>query len=107
MESLESVLERRKGDLVEVLVSGTGLSAPKAERFVDVAGHDLVESLLWCNGSIRRDRLCDPGNVRNVLGHMGAGRIASHVGMRRTEVWAALRTFVPRALELADRCLDT
>lgn len=105
MQSLESVLERRKRDLVEVLISRTGLTVGRAERFVDVAGHDLVEALLWCNGAIRRTGLSEPGNVRYVLGSMEASQIASRLGMPRAEVWTALRTFVPRALEIADRCL--
>lgn len=105
MESIQSVLERRKRDLVEVLISGTGLSVRRAERFVDVAGMDLVEALLWRNGAVKREHLAEPDNVRDILGNMEANQIAQDLGLPQDEVWSALRTFVPRALEIADRCL--
>lgn len=105
MESIQAVLERRKSDLIEVLVSGTGLSMQRAERFVDLAGTDLVEALVWRNGAVSHDHLSAPSNVRDILGTMGAGQIAQSLGLPRDEVWTALRTFVPHALEIADRCL--
>lgn len=106
MESLESVLERRRRDLVDVLVYGTSFSVRRAERFVAVAGTDLVQAIEWKNGGLKRERLSEPANVRDVLSTMGAGQIASALGISRAEVWPALRAFVPRALELADRSLE-
>lgn len=103
MESIESVLELRKRDLVETLVSRTGLSASGAERFVDIAGTDLIEALVWRDGEAGQDHLAAPSSVRDVLADMEASHIAESLGLPQEEVWAALRTFVPRALEIADR----
>lgn len=105
METLQSVLERRRRDLVEALILGTGFNVRSAERFVTVAGTDLVQALEWRNGRVRKDRLAEPDNVREVLSVMEAHQIAAELGIPPSEVWPALRAFVPRALELADRCL--
>jgi uncharacterized protein YidB (DUF937 family) len=54
---------------------------------------------------VKREHLAEPDNVRDILGNMEANQIAQDLGLPQDEVWSALRTFVPRALEIADRCL--
>jgi hypothetical protein len=102
MRRLETVLGDRRTDLVQVLVRCDGLTRTHAERFVALAGDELLESYAWhCGGHAPR-HLAEPAMVRDVLSTMGANRIASSLGISRSEVWDSLRAFVPRVLCLAD-----
>jgi len=102
METLEIVLVRRAPDLVRVLVSRTGFSRERAERFVILAGTDLLESYRWQADTLDQQSLSAPGNVRDLLSMIRADRIASSLGVPPAEVWSGLRDFVPSVLQLAD-----
>jgi hypothetical protein len=103
MQRLEAVLGDRRTDLVQALVRCGGLTRARAERFVALAGNDLIESFEWqCRGQAPR-HLAEPSTARDVLSTMGANRIASLLGISRSEVWESLRAFVPRVLCLAER----
>jgi len=102
MQRLETVLWDRRTDLVQVLVRSSGLTRAHAERFVALAGNDLIESFEWhCRGQAP-GRLAEPSTVRDVLSTMGANRLASLMGLSLPEVWESLRAFVPRVLCLAE-----
>lgn len=103
MDTVGQVLGERKRDLVRALVGGTGLSIDAAERFVSLASNDLIESLEWQAATVRARDLAAPATVRDVLSAMRAGMLSSALGMNRSDVWAGLRAFVPRALQLAER----
>ena len=105
MQRLETVLGSRKTDLVHVLVRSGGLTRERAERFVALAGHDLIESFEWQRREHALHGLAGPTTARDVLSTMGANRIASSLGLSRSEVWDSLRAFVPRVLCLAE-CSD-
>jgi hypothetical protein len=82
------------------------MSGELAERFVSLAGPDLLESIEWQMSELDSRRLSAPSTVRDVLSAMGADRIASSLGLPRSDVWMGLRAFVPRALQLAERGLE-
>ena len=103
MQALETVLAQRTGELVEILVKNGDLSRERAERFVSVAGPDVVASFRWQLRETGWQHLGSASTARNVLNTMGATRIASALGMTRDEVWDGLRTLVPGLLRLADR----
>jgi len=102
MDNLESVLARRATDLVHVVVSRAGFSRERAERFVMLAGTDLLESYRWQADVLDRDHLSAPENVRALLSVSAARHIASTLGVAPAEVWTGLREFVPSVLRLAD-----
>jgi hypothetical protein len=101
MTAMGFVLGRRHPELVDTLVRQAAFSPEQADRFAALARSELVESIEWQR--LRPTDLTKPSAVRDVLSTMHSGRIASALGMPRSEVWAGLRAFVPRALELADR----
>jgi len=103
MRRLETVLWSRKTDLVQVLVRRGGLTRDRAERFVALAGDDLIESYEWHRRERMLLELAEPATARDVLSTMGANRIAVSLGLSRAEVWDGLRAFVPRVLCLAER----
>jgi hypothetical protein len=103
MQALERVLAQRTGELVEILVQRADLSRERAERFVSVAGPDVVASFRWQVREAGPQRLGAPSTARNVLNTMGATRIAVDLGMTRAEVWVGLRTLVPGLLRMAGR----
>lgn len=103
MHALETVLAQRTGELVELLVHSGDLSRERAERFVSVAGPDVVASFRWQVREAGPQSLGAASTTRDVLNTMGATRIASALGMTRAQVWVGLRTLVPGLLCLADR----
>jgi hypothetical protein len=102
METLEIVLVRSARDLVHVVERRTGFSRESAERFVILAGTDLIESFKWQADALDPNDLSAPNNVRDLLSGIGGNRIASTLGMPPSEVWSGLREFVPSVLRLAD-----
>jgi hypothetical protein len=102
MDALQRVLASRTGDLARVLEQQMGIQEAVARRFVQVAGAELIESFQWQRAALDVDHLSDAKNARDLLSAVGAGRIASDVGIPRTEVWKGLRAFVPSVLELAE-----
>ena len=101
MRRLETVLGSRAPDLVEVLCGG-GLSPERAQRFVALAGDDLLGSFEWQCREGAPGPLAEPSTARDVLSTMGANRLAVSLGLSRSEVWDGLRAFVPQVLGLAD-----
>jgi hypothetical protein len=106
MDALQRVLASRTGDLARVLEHQVGIQEAVAQRFVQAAGAELLESFRWQRAWLDVDHLSDAKNARDLLSAVGAGRIAADVGIPRTEVWKGLRAFVPSVLELAEgqRC---
>ena len=102
MELLESVIGRQSPHFVRIFVSQFGFSRERAERFVSLAGRDLLESYAWCADELDHATLSAPENVRGLLGAIGGNRIADSLGIPRAEAWSGLRVFVPRVLQLAD-----
>lgn len=102
MESLQSVLGQGTHDFVHHLVDLPGLSQERAERFVELAGSDLIECIEWQLPNLRGRKLSAPGTVRDVLSVIHARRLASALEMPQADVWAALRAFVPRFLQMAE-----
>jgi len=103
MRRLETVLGTRKYDLVHLLVRSSGLTRERAERFVTLAGNDLIESFEWQLREHMPRELAEPSTARDVLSTMSANRIASSLGLSRSEVWERLRAFVPLVLCLAEQ----
>lgn len=99
---MQRVLASRTGDLARVLEHQMGIPETAARHFVQVAGEELLESFRWQRAALDVDRLSDARNARDLLSAVGAGRIASDVGIPRTEVWKGLRAFVPSVLQLAE-----
>ena len=102
MEALQRVLASRMGYLARVLERRVGIQEAAARRFVQVAGAELIESFRWQRAALNADHLSDAKNARDLLSGVGAGRIATDVGIPRTEVWKGLRAFVPSVLQLAE-----
>jgi len=102
MQALEAVLDERTADLVEVLVRRGGLSEERAQRFVELAGPDLIESWVWHSHEPAARHLAEPATARDVLSTMGANRIARTLDLSTSQVWEGLRAFVPRVLCLAE-----
>jgi len=102
MQSLYGVLAQGTRDFVHLLVDLPGLSHERAERFVELAGTDLIESIEWRRRDLRGRSLSAPGTVRDLLSVIRARRLAAALDMPQAEVWAALRAFVPRFLEMAE-----
>jgi hypothetical protein len=101
MDRLRNVLGRQSGYLARALEVHAGLEEPAATRFVQIAGADLIESYRWQKADIDVRDLADPSNARDLLSGAYAARIADEVGLSRSQVWDALRAFVPRVLQLA------
>ena len=80
MQTLETVLGLRRRELVQALEGRAGMSGELAERFVSLAGPDLLESIEWQVSELDSRRLSAPATVRDVLSAMGADRIASSLG---------------------------
>ncbi len=102
MQSLYGVLTQGTRDLVHLLADLPGLSHERAERFVELAGTDLIESVEWQRRDLHGRSLSEPDTVRDVLSGIRARRLARALDMPQADVWAALRTFVPRFLEMAE-----
>jgi hypothetical protein len=102
METLETVIDDRARDFVRLLVSQFGFTEERAEKFVILAGSDLMESYRWRADDIGPGQLSDPENVRELLGAIRGNHIASSLGLPPSDVWSGLRVFVPRVLQLAD-----
>ncbi|HUP53041.1 MAG TPA: hypothetical protein VM198_11225 [Longimicrobiales bacterium] len=102
METLETVLGSRAPHFVRIFVSQFGFSEERAERFVELAGSDLIECYRWQADRMDPRELSAPENVRSLLGAIHARRIADSLGIPPAEVWSGLRVFVPRVLQLAD-----
>jgi hypothetical protein len=102
MESLEIVLGRRTNHFVRIFMSQFGFSEERAERFVSMAGSDLMESYKFLARDLDPRGLSCPANVRDLLSTIHASRIASSLGIPASEVWTGLRVFVPSVLQLAD-----
>lgn len=102
MRVLETVLDERTPHLVRTLIRRGGLNAECAERFVTLAGSDLIESFLWNRSELAARPLAAPSTARDVLSTMGANRLASELGLTRSQVWTELRAFVPYVLCLAE-----
>jgi hypothetical protein len=101
MDRLQTVLGRRSGYLARALEVQAGLQEPLATRFVQIAGADLIESYRWQRKDIEQRDLADPCIARDLLSGAYAARIADQVGLSRSQVWDALRAFVPAVLQLA------
>jgi hypothetical protein len=101
MDRLRNVLGRQSGYLARALEVHAGLEEPLATRFVQIAGADLIESYRWQKKDIEERDLDDPCNARDLLSGAYAAHIADQVGLSRSQVWDALRAFVPRVLQLA------
>jgi len=101
MDRLRNILGRKSGHLARALEVHAGLEEPQATRFVQVAGADLIESYRWQKADIEERDLADPSSARDLLSGAYAAYIADEVGLSRSQVWDALRAFVPRVLQLA------
>ena len=102
MEQLRSVLSQKSGHLARLVERQAGIDESVARRFVQIAGADLIESYDWQRSALELRDFADPSNARDLLSGAYAGRIANELGISREQVWAALRVFVPRVLQLAD-----
>lgn len=102
MERVQLVLEYRTRELVDALVRRTGLDPDIAERFVEAAGTDLIESWRWQASQLEAAHLPTWSNAQRLLGGMNATAIAFDLGMPPSEVWSRLRTFVPQVLLMAN-----
>jgi hypothetical protein len=102
VETLETVLERRAHHFVRIFVSQFGFTEERAQRFVNLAGSDLIECCRWHERNMGPGGFSAPANVRNLLAVIHARRIADSLGIPSAEVWSGLRVFVPRVLQLAD-----
>jgi len=102
VKSVETILALRTCELVELLVEGAGLSTERAERFVALAGSDLLASFRWQARELATRSLATPSTARDVLSAMRADRIASQLDMSASDVWVGLRELVPHVLTLAN-----
>jgi hypothetical protein len=102
MERLRSVLAQKSAYLARVIEVQAGIEESVARRFVQIAGADLIESYCWQKPELELRDLADPCNTRDLLSGAYAGHIAHELGLPRSQVWAALRLFVPRVLQLAN-----
>jgi len=102
MERLASVLGQKSAYLARVIEVHVGIEHSVAMRFVQIAGADLIESYSWQRSELDLRDLSDPCNARDILSGAYAGHIAHELGISRSQVWAALRLFVPRVLLLAN-----
>ena len=102
VKSLETVLALRTFELVELVAHGAGLTEERAERFVALAGSDLLASFRWQARDLALRSLGTPSTARDVLSTMRADRIASQLGMSSSDVWVGLRELVPHVLSMAE-----
>jgi len=102
MEKLQSVLAQKSAYLARMVEAHAGIEASVARRFVEIAGADLIESYSWQKSELELRDFADPCNTRDLLSGAYAGHIALELGISRSQVWAALRLFVPRVLQLAN-----
>jgi len=102
VKSLETVLALRTCELVELVAHGAGLSEERAQRFVALAGSDLLASFRWQARELATRSLATPATARDVLSTMRADQIASKLEMSPSDVWVGLRELVPHVLTLAD-----
>ena len=102
MERLQSVLGQKSAYLARVIEVHAGIESSVARRFVQIAGADLIESYSWQKSELDLRDFADPCNARDILSGAYAGHIAHELGISRSQVWAALRLFVPRVLQLAN-----
>lgn len=103
MDCLQRVLGQRGGALVTLLVHQVGFDLDTAERFVAVAGQDLMESYKWVEDDLDLAYLPARPNALRLLRGMHGSGIASTTGVPASVAWVGLRAFVPRVLELADQ----
>ena len=103
MKDLERVLGQRRMELAEQLKDRPALGGDRAERFVEEAAHDLLESYRWQAEDLDQENLSAPRNIRSLLRAMCGYGIASRLGLPQQDVWDGLRTFVPLALRMAER----
>lgn len=103
MDCLRRVLGQRGGALVTLLVHQVGFDLDTAERFVAVAGQDLMESYRWVEDDLDLAYLPTRPNVLRLLRSMHGSGIAAALGVPTSDAWDGLRAFVPRVLELADQ----
>lgn len=103
MQRVKQVLEDSAGDIAAHLVLRQNLGREVAERFVEVAGAELIASWEWQASSVQLENLATWNNVQRLLGGIHAKALASELGLSPDVVWPALRTFVPRVLLLASR----
>ncbi len=102
MERLRRVLGQKSAYLARVVEVQAGVEDSVARRFVQIAGADLIESYSWQKSELDLRDFADPCNARDLLSGAYAGHIAHELGISRAQVWAALRLFVPRVLQLAN-----
>lgn len=101
MDYLRSVIGEREAFLAALLVRHVGFTLDTAERFVAVAGHDLIESYRWQEPDLDLVHLPTRTNALRLLRCMHGSGIASALGVPTSQAWDGLREFVPRVLELA------
>ncbi|MDX1646494.1 MAG: hypothetical protein R3304_05070 [Longimicrobiales bacterium] len=80
-----------------------GFSLELAERFVRVAGRDLMESWEWHASVLDLEDLASWPNAQRLLGGIHTDSVARDLDMEPPDVWRALRTFVPKVLILLSR----
>lgn len=103
MKRVQQVLEERGGEIAQHLVLRQEMDDAQAERFVDVAGRELMASWEWQASSLQVDDLASWANAQRLLAGMHAKSLASQLDLPPERVWRALRAFVPRVLILATR----
>lgn len=103
MERVKQVLDERAADIAAHLVLRQEFGREVAQRFVQVAGAELIASWEWQTSSLQMEDLATWTNVQRLLGGIHAKALASELDLSPDVVWNALRTFVPRVLLLAAR----
>ena len=106
MKPLETVLGEQRLELVHTLVSGSAFGIDNAERFVALAGPELIKALEWQLPRVEARSLTTRSTIRDVLSAMNAHRIASTLGIPSSKAWTGLRTLVPHVLHLVDETAD-
>lgn len=102
MQRVKRVLEERADDIAGHLVLRQDFERDVAERFVELAGAELMASWQWQASSLQLESLPTWTNVQRLLGGIHAKALASDLDLPPDQVWYALRTFVPRVLILAN-----
>ena len=102
MTPLETVLGDKRLELVRTLVHGSAFRIDNAERFVALAGPELIKALEWQVPDVEARSLATRSTIRDVLSVMNGNRIASTLGIPNSKAWTGLRALVPHALHLAD-----
>ncbi|MDH3206277.1 MAG: hypothetical protein OEO79_06675 [Gemmatimonadota bacterium] len=106
MKSLETVLGEKKLELVHTLVRDDTFGIDNAERFIALAGPELIKAIEWQLPDVATKSLVARSTIRDVLSAMNADRIASTLGIPSSEAWTGLRTLVPHVLHLAEETAD-